>query len=691
MTRRGLRSVLFGLILCFVGLTAAAQSPWRVQTYGWEVDTMKYALREDGLAAQTGFYFPDYKYQDKPLTDGFVPFQKEQFEVPGREAVDAMVWRKRFATPVEGRVKKSYLYHRLFVEKIPSFTIYLVTEEGVWYENTFTIDFQRYQVPDWEPLSDWQRVTLPDAPASTEAEVFVDEEHPANAFSELIIAYESDEDAAFAIGDLQLFDIAVVERPYHHPLFDPITGQNSLRRLTNNSFYKPEGSSMVLTDMSFYSMAEHQYSDFYIVANDDEAEAYDSTALLVDVIEQVLHHYPFYAERGLEKADLLAQLADIEAEGLSYGHLIDRLRQFIAGFHDTHFFIPEETSRRSALRGGPVRLYEIDGRLYVAALFAPSLEDKLSLGDEVLAIDGEPVEKVIESRAEGYRGTPSARRRKAISQILHRRKDDTATITVASASGDTSSVAIAYNERLVVPANFRTPHAEFKLLDGNIAYFRMKEFSLEVWIRFLNHIEAIRQAQGIIFDLRGNGGGELLGGLRIVSTFLDRPAVFSHAAHLPGEDARESRMMAPHPDFDLDIPIVILGDKGTACASEVFIHTLRHYDDAVFVADSRTAGAQGARINIYLPDGLRIVSDSWVKEWMAPDGSVIETQGLTPDVWVWKNRVEDLAPYDDKVLQTGLRVIQAFRPKQAPPLIEAAERAGAPQRSPAVVSKGSKR
>jgi C-terminal processing protease CtpA/Prc len=41
---------------------------------------------------------------------------------------------------------------------------------------------------------------------------------------------------------------------------------------------------------------------------------------------------------------------------------------------------------------------------------------------------------------------------------------------------------------------------------------------------------------------------------------------------------------------------------------------------------------------------------------MIAKGESFEGRGINPDIWVWRNEVMDLYPYNDKVLRVALRL-----------------------------------
>ena len=98
-------------------------------------------------------------------------------------------------------------------------------------------------------------------------------------------------------------------------------------------------------------------------------------------------------------------------------------------------------------------------------------------------------------------------------------------------------------------------------------------------------------AQGLIIDLRGNGGGRVSAAVQIVDGLLDQPdalVVFT-------QSSRESNRAGDHKWYTKDsealtsLPIVLLVDDGTASAAEIITGALKDHGRA-FVIGMRTFG-----------------------------------------------------------------------------------------------------
>jgi carboxyl-terminal processing protease len=88
----------------------------------------------------------------------------------------------------------------------------------------------------------------------------------------------------------------------------------------------------------------------------------------------------------------------------------------------------------------------------------------------------------------------------------------------------------------------------------------------------------------LVFDLRGNGGGLLIEAVKIVNMFVKRDQlVVSCKARIKEENRIYKTTEEP---MDLNIPIIVLVDEGSASASEIVAGTLQDLDRAVIIGQT---------------------------------------------------------------------------------------------------------
>ncbi len=100
--------------------------------------------------------------------------------------------------------------------------------------------------------------------------------------------------------------------------------------------------------------------------------------------------------------------------------------------------------------------------------------------------------------------------------------------------------------------------------------------------------QALPNVRGLIFDVRENAGGLLDAAVAVCDMFLDQGQIVS----VRGRDPRDTRMFSARATktiVPVEIPIVVLADKFSASAAEIFAACLQDSQRAVVIGE-RTWG-----------------------------------------------------------------------------------------------------
>ena len=184
---------------------------------------------------------------------------------------------------------------------------------------------------------------------------------------------------------------------------------------------------------------------------------------------------------------------------------------------------------------------------------------------------------------------------------------------------------------------------------GRIGHLRLSGFTGTTNDELKDALERFERSQGVglVLDLRNNPGGLVSSVVDVTSQFIDDGLVLYQI------DARGNRR-----DWDvksggkaLKIPMVVLVNEFSASASEVFTGAIIDNERATVIGV--TTFGKGSVTNLWaLGDGSGV--NFTTARWFTPNGSLIEGEGLTPDVLL--DPVED--DDDDVYLDRAIEILR---------------------------------
>ncbi|MEA2480344.1 MAG: carboxyl-terminal processing protease [Thermoleophilaceae bacterium] len=160
-----------------------------------------------------------------------------------------------------------------------------------------------------------------------------------------------------------------------------------------------------------------------------------------------------------------------------------------------------------------------------------------------------------------------------------------------------------------------------------IAYLQLFGFSDGASTELRGKLDPLikQGAQGVVLDLRGNGGGLLREGVAVASTFVEDGLIVS----TKGRNRAEVKYRAQGKAIDGKLPVVVLVDGGTASASEIVTGALRDHHRAEVVG-TKTFGKGVFQEVEPLPNGGSL--DLTVGSFYEPNGENLQHNGIDPMV-----------------------------------------------------------
>jgi carboxyl-terminal processing protease len=210
----------------------------------------------------------------------------------------------------------------------------------------------------------------------------------------------------------------------------------------------------------------------------------------------------------------------------------------------------------------------------------------------------------------------------------------------------------------IVRARITVPIVEHEILDNNIGYVQLREFSSNAVAELQNTFSEMNteSLDGLILDLRGNPGGLLNVAIDVSSLFIKEGTVVSEQFG----DGREQIFEASGTYLGYEIPLVILVDENSASASEIVAGALQDTELATIIGVTTFGkGTVQTWQELVNGGGVRLT----VARWLTPSRNWIHGNGITPDIIVeWSREDQELDEANDPQLDAAIEHLLDFAP-----------------------------
>jgi carboxyl-terminal processing protease len=333
------------------------------------------------------------------------------------------------------------------------------------------------------------------------------------------------------------------------------------------------------------------------LVQDSDGRLYEEA---LDVIGQ--HYY-----RGVDREKLVDS---------SLGAAVDSLDDRFSHYFDPQDYQDFEEATQGAFEGVGMNVEEVAQGLRVISVFdgSPAQKGGLEPGDFITKVDG---------RSIAGRSTDEA------TTLIKGKAGTRVALTVVTGTDPPRTVRLE-RARVDVPV----VASEMRRSGGTkVAHVALSSFTSGAHGEVRKAVDKLigQGAEGVVLDLRHNGGGLLNEAVLVSSIFIPDGTVVSTKGR-----ARPRRVFeATGSSIDKDVPVVVLVDRASASASEIVTGALQDRDRARVVG-TRTFGKGVFQEIRRLSNGGAL--DITVGEYFTPSGrnlgggGVKQGAGIRPDV-----------------------------------------------------------
>lgn len=259
------------------------------------------------------------------------------------------------------------------------------------------------------------------------------------------------------------------------------------------------------------------------------------------------------------------------------------------------------------------------------------LPDDLIIQVDDLAVTQDNYSEAVD-KVGGEEGT-------TVTLVIRRGAEDLAPITVTRKRIDLTTVT-------------------YKMVADNVGYLSITGFNSNTVAQFNTALDAVMSqgAEGLIFDVRSNPGGTVSSVSKILDRLLPEGPIVS-AKYKDGT----VEVLATSDATEINLPMVVITNKDTASAAELFTQALKDYKKAVSVGDKTTYGKGTMQSIRKLNDGSALnITVAW---YNPPKSANYDGVGVPADFEVTLSpelvsKIAELDISEDTQLKKALELAQ---------------------------------
>jgi carboxyl-terminal processing protease len=358
--------------------------------------------------------------------------------------------------------------------------------------------------------------------------------------------------------------------------------------------------AIVIVSASVFSMLSVKITDVYAAK---ETSRYEQLDMFTDALNVIEKHY----------------VEDVDMETLINGAIKGMLSELDphSSFMTPELFKEFQVETKGEFGGLGITISIKDNILTIISPIEDTPADKAGLkaGDKIIRIENKPTTNIsLEEAVDKLRGKPGTK----------------VTITIFREGEDKPFDVTITRDIITIKA------VKSRVID-NIGYIRLTQFKQDASKEVQDTLKKLKNEdiKGIIMDLRNNPGGLLTEAVNVSGTFLPEGKT---VVYTKDRDGKEKHLKTNRSRYsELEMPMIVLVNEGSASASEIVAGALQDYKRALILGQT-TFGK--ASVQTIIPMGNGSALKLTTARYYTPNGTSIQNVGIEPDIKIQQGTIK---------------------------------------------------